>query len=96
MPWLKINGSCPVCRHTLNTDSQNSSSQNDNRSPLSGSPPRQSGGSSGSGWSITGFFSNFGANRGSTSGTSGNRNPGTPSEGNRRGSDTMPPEEDLD
>src|SRR5271169_5475742 len=27
LPWLKINGSCPVCRHTLNGENQNQSDQ---------------------------------------------------------------------
>jgi len=113
MPWLKINGSCPVCRYTLNGQQQ---SENNNDTP--GSPPnnnrsapssprlstqQQQSGSAGVGGtllsSITNLLGSFGgANRGSTSGTSGNHaeESGSYRPQRRRRSDSLPPEEDLD
>jgi E3 ubiquitin-protein ligase RNF115/126 len=112
LPWLKINGSCPVCRHTLNgssEDTQGSSSNNtrsppnDTRSASSSTSSRQQQpeGSSGSSWPFLNFF-NIGSGNGGTSRGSGN--PGTSAPGGSGGGDqswrgrhnSMPPEEDLD
>jgi hypothetical protein len=102
-PWLKINGSCPVCRHTINPQNNNT-----NEDVPPGSPPTQpsSPGPSGQhplggagGW--LGSLFNFAGNRGSSSGTGGAGNTGASASAGGdnqryRRDDSLPPEEDLD
>ena len=90
MPWLKINGSCPVCRYTLNGQSQNTnndtpgsppntdpSSQSSHRPAMGQQQPGSGGPGGGLLSSISNLLGSFGAvNRGSTSGTTGNQSAG--------------------
>jgi E3 ubiquitin-protein ligase RNF115/126 len=96
LPWLKINGSCPVCRHTLSTPDPATSQSNQPTSPSTStstsastsSPPRNRDTGSGAPW-LSNLFS-FGGRSGNGGGDTGaNRQPG------RRRSDSIP-EEDLD
>ena len=102
LPWLKINGSCPVCRHSLNGSPQGDTPANppDNtRSPPSSSQPPEPPGSS---WSISNLLS-FGGGPARRGGSSSSGNPGTSASGGGggytqswRGYSMPPDEEDLD
>ena len=83
VPWLKINGSCPVCRYSLNNqshDSPSSSSTAPNpqsqpsssrNSPSRNTPPSSS--ESAGFWPFGGIFSNI---RGHRNGNGNDNNPG--------------------
>lgn len=86
LPWLKINGSCPVCRHTLNGRPNDTPS-----SPNAPAPPETSG----QGWSITNLF-NFGGGNRNTSGPGPSNSGGGGGRNQNWRQDSMPPDEDID
>jgi len=107
IPWLKINGSCPVCRHTLNPNVSNSGStsgpngslDNNAQSTSRGSPNGPNPSNPGGGGGAHSWLSSIGlifGNRANASG-GGNGNYGNRPESSRRTrQDSLPPEEDLD
>jgi hypothetical protein len=100
MPWLKINGSCPVCRHSVNEGGQDAPTgqQPNNAGASSSNSSRQRDSSSGDGGGTWSFSQLLNMVTGRSSGSSGNgngdENPGSSTA--RRSPDTMPPHEDPD
>jgi len=105
IPWLRINGSCPVCRYTLNSNVNNSGSSSgpsgppDNNAqstsrgvPNSPDPSNAGGGGGPQNWLSNLIFGNRTNSSGGANGNYGNR----PESSRRTRQDSLPPEEDLD